>query len=427
MGSWQRSTPCGRMRSADTVARIGLVGCGTLGYPLAHYMARLGFDALCLHDLDERRCMDLKRAIEATGTPMTVEVGVARGGLDVILLSISGPATTAFVSDPSIHALFRGPPVFVSLGRPNYDNLAAQTDLGRDLAQRGVRLLFGLGLEPGLVEILMSALASVHANRVRRLDALCGGVPQQPIPPLNYDLLFGDRLPALNRRALIRSQGELSSCLRFDMKEQAFVDGVGMLDVYHDGLSPSLLDSPAIRDIPNVTQRTGRWPGFFNCMKVLLDLGLLDTERAIDGGPTVSDFTHRILRSNGRLEANRPDVTFVEIGARLVAGDRAVIRVIANYDPNTDLTGMAQLTSFVAVWAARREVDAVSPKPPGLFLAHEVVDPADTQAILSDLERHATCVITTTKGLRVPATAWAEPTAGTAHQFDPSNRIWTDR
>ena len=254
--------------------RIGLVGCGHLGGPLTHCIARLGFDELHLHDLDRGKAAALKREMAPAFPSLQVVDHLDTNVLDVVVLSLSGPQTRAFIADPRHRTLFRGNPVYVSLGRPSYDDLAEHRALQAWLVENRTCLLFGFGLEPGLVEILMQHLASTHApGAIASLDAVCGGVPHRPNPPLNYDLLFSDRLPAQNRRALFKTDGEVGQCRRFDIKDTRFVEGVGLLEVYHDGLSPYLLASPAIRAIPTVRQRTARWPGFFDCVRVLISLG----------------------------------------------------------------------------------------------------------------------------------------------------------
>ena len=311
----------------------------------------------------------------------------------MIVLSVSGPQTTAFVTDSRNHALFKGRPVFVSLGRPNYDDPAAHQALDRYLVENRASLLFGFGLEPGLVEVLMHYLASTHEGEMVEVSAICGGVPLRPNPPLNYDLLFGDRLPSLNRHTLFKMGGRLGSCKRFDIKEAGFVEGVGALEVYHDGLSPYLLSASCIQSIPEVKQQTARWPGFFDCMRVLLSLGLLDEQAMSDGSSTPSDRTHAILRQNGKLARNRPDISFVEVSAQLKSGKQASVSVVSTFDERTKLTGMAQLTSFVAAWAARQVVDMLEQYRPGLILSHEFFDTGGTDALLDAFREYVACTV----------------------------------
>lgn len=374
--------------------QIGLIGCGNLGYPLARHVGQLGFNALHVHDLDARKATKLKSDIEQVNPALRVMDHLDTDELDVVLLALSGPATIAFVTDERNYARFRKRPVFVSLGRPSYDDFAAHDALHRYLVERDAALLFGFGLEPGLVEILMHDLASRYdTGTVVSLSAVCGGVPQHPNPPLNYDLLFGDRLPALNRKALVKIDGTLGHCLRFDMKETRFVEGVGMLDAYHDGLSPYLLKSPHVAAIPAVKQQTARWPGFYDNVRSLLALGLLD-EHALPGTPSSpSDLVHDILVRNGRLARNRPDISFVEVVAELRSGERVSVGITSLFDDSTGLTGMAQLTSFLAAWTARRVADRPASCRSGLTLSHEFYDHDATRELLTAYQRHVRCTV----------------------------------
>lgn len=393
--------------------RIGLIGCGNLGYPLAYYIGQLGFDELYVHDLDPEKAGKLKRDMAETCPSVQVKEHVDTDQLDVVVLSLSGPATTAFVTEPRHHTLFKGRKVFVSLGRPNYDDPEAHQALDRYLIENGISLLFGFGLEPGLAEVLMHYVSSAYSpGELTGLNAVCGGVPQRPIPPLNYDLLFGDRLPALNRLALFKADGKPGCCKRFDMKETQFVEGVGVLDVYHDGLSPYLLSSPSVRAISNVTQQTARWPGFFDSIRVLLSLGLLD-EQPMPSGRAPSDMTHAIIRHNRSLMQNRPDTSFVEVRAQLRSGETAGVSVVSAFDEQTQLTGMAQLTSFVAAWAARQVVDLPAPCQPGLILSHEFFDGDMTEALLEAFQAHTHCIVRTSlKKPDNPMSHTAQPVDG---------------
>lgn len=374
--------------------RIGLIGCGNLGYPLALHIEQLGFDALYIHDLDGRKTAKLKRDIEQNHPQLQVIDQLGTYELDVVILSLSGPATIAFVTDERNHSLFKGSPIFVSLGRPSYDDFTAHNALHRYLIERDVALLFGFGLEPGLAEILMHDLASRYdTGTVLSLNTVCGGVPQHPKQPLNYDLLFGDRLPALNRKALMKINGGLAHCLRFDKKESKFVDGVGMLDVYHDGLSPYLVKSPYLEVIPAVTQQTARWPGFYESVRNLIALGLLDEHELPGSTSSPSDLVHNILVQNGRLTRNRPDTSFVEVVAQLISGDHVTLSIISKFDKKTGMTGMAQLTSFLAVWTARRVADDPALCKPGLTLSHEFYDNNSTRELLTAYQQHVKCSV----------------------------------
>ncbi|CAI8776492.1 Sacchrp_dh_C domain-containing protein [Pseudomonas sp. IT-347P] len=373
---------------------IALIGCGNLGYPLALHIGQLGFDTLHVHDLDARKAARLKHDIQQVYPALQVVDHLDTHDLDVVLLALSGPATIAFVTDERNHALFKGRAIFVSLGRPSYDDMAAHDTLHRYLLERNATLLFGFGLEPGLVEVLMHDLASRHApGIVRSLSAFCGGVPQQPTPPLNYDLLFGDRLPALNRKALMKLDGNLGHCLRFDMKETRFIEEVGMLDVYHDGLSPYLLRSPYLEAIPTIKQQTARWPGFFDSVRSLIALGLLDEQPLPGATASPSDLVHDVLVRNGRLARNRPDISFVEVVAELISGEHISLRIISRFDDSTGLTGMAQLTSFLAAWTARQVTQTPALCKPGLTLSHEFYDSESTCELLTAYQKYVRCSV----------------------------------
>lgn len=374
--------------------RLGLVGCGNLGFSLANYIGKLGFDELFVHDLDQEKSLNLKENISKVYPMMHVEQGIYTNKVDVILLSLSGPQTIEFVTDPKNHSCFSGDKVFVSLGRPSYDDIAQHEELDRYLVENNITLLFGLGLEPGLVEILMQYVAWQQGSKsLTCLRSVCGGVPLNPTPPLNYDLLFGDRLPSLNRRALFKLNGSLSYCNRFDICERSFVDGVGMLEVFHDGLSPYLLSSPYIKDIPNIKQQTARWPGFFECMRTLIALGLLEDAPTLAGDLVPNDLTHSILMQNGNLKRNGPDISFVEVTGELASGGEVKVSLVSTWDEESNLTGMAKLTSFMVTWAAWEMTGSHRDCRAGLILGHQYFHGEKTSELLESFKEHIGCTV----------------------------------
>jgi len=187
----------------------------------------------------------------------------------------------------------------------------------------------------------------------------------------------------------------MTFCLVIDCRRSIvrFVDGVGVLDVYHDGLSPYLLMSQHLNAIPTIKQQTARWPGFYDSVRSMIALGLLD--EGILSGATSSpiDQVHDILVRNGRLARNRPDISLVEVVAELISGERTTLRIISRFDKETGLTGMAQLTSFLAAWTARRVADIAASCKPGLTLSHEFYDRDTTRELLLAYQKHVKCTV----------------------------------
>ncbi|WP_354494183.1 saccharopine dehydrogenase C-terminal domain-containing protein [Mesorhizobium robiniae] len=159
----------------------------------------------------------------------------------------------------------------ICVGRPSPGDL----DILR-VPPNGPPVVLGAGLEPGLVESLVSLVAA-EIKDIESIVTHCGGIPRIPEPPLNYALAFGRRLPIEQRLAFARIDGQAVTRNRFESVSQLFVDGVGLLEAYDDAMVSSTA-AGAHPSIPTLRQLTVRWPGFADGVRMLHRLGLLSDE-----------------------------------------------------------------------------------------------------------------------------------------------------
>jgi lysine 6-dehydrogenase len=75
----------------------------------------------------------------------------------------------------------------VDLNWPEQDEMPA---LRKEVEEAGNLVILGCGVEPGLTEIMARYLAE-KLDRVDELHIRCGGIPEQPVPPLGYKIVFG--------------------------------------------------------------------------------------------------------------------------------------------------------------------------------------------------------------------------------------------
>lgn len=123
----------------------------------------------------------------------------------------------------------------ISITRLSYDYLE---QLQKRVDKRSQLVMLPFGLEPGLVEIICSAIAREVPN-LTSIKTYCGGFIGEPTPPLNYNLLFGDYLPVDERDAWYVYKGIPSVTTRFSDLESIHLQELGMLEAYHDGMMPT--------------------------------------------------------------------------------------------------------------------------------------------------------------------------------------------
>ncbi len=235
---------------------------------------------------------------------------------------------------------------------------AELVDLERQVEAAGALVILGCGLEPGLTEIMARYLAE-KLDQVDELHIKCGGIPQNPAPPLGYKIVFGGRqLPLRESDAHFVENGELKPVPRYSGVETVFFPGVGECEAWHEGFMPWLLDLEALRGLKLGTQKTCRWPGYAAKVTVLKEMGLLSEQPIeVDGAQVAPKrLVDAVLYPHVKLEEGERDITLfcVEaIGRKDGRLRRYRIEMVDRYDDVLGFTSMARTTAFTAAIVAR--------------------------------------------------------------------------
>jgi lysine 6-dehydrogenase len=250
-----------------------------------------------------------------------------------------------------------------------------------EAARRGVLVVLGCGLEPGLTEIVARRLAE-GLDRVDAVHIKCGGIPERPAPPLGYKIVFGgDELPLRAAPAAAVVNGQVVALPRYSGLETVRVRGVGTLEAWHDGFATSLLALPRFRRLRSGTQKTLRWPGYAARATVLRELGLLETAPVLVDGVAVRPkrLVDAVLLPRVRLGAGERDLVVLRVDAHGPRGGRPRHLRAALVDRARDgFTAMARTTGFtasiVARMIARGEIRGAGVQPPEALVSGAALD-----------------------------------------------------
>ncbi|MBI2796554.1 MAG: saccharopine dehydrogenase NADP-binding domain-containing protein [Gemmatimonadetes bacterium] len=150
-----------------------------------------------------------------------------------------------------------------------------------DLAvKHGVTVVPDCGVAPGMVNILaeqgIASMDTVSAVRI-----FVGGLPQQPEPPLNYQIVY-------SLEGVLDYYTTLSWVLRDGKRHQVpalservpvdFPAPVGSLEAFHTAGGLSTMAFRYEGKIPTMEYKTLRYPGHAELMASIRSLGLLDLE-----------------------------------------------------------------------------------------------------------------------------------------------------
>jgi len=192
----------------------------------------------------------------------------------------------------------------------------------------GVALLPDCGLAPGLSHLIVGHFASTHGVPD---DAVIyvGGVAQDPSRPFGYVVTWSldDLLEEYVRPARLQRGGAPVEEPVFAGYERVRFDGVGEMEAFlSDGLRTLLQTWP---DIPNMSEKTLRWPGHVAAVRPLVAAGtFVDTIRAQCTATPAADLVVLCVR------------------ARWGNGGTREVLLVDRYDPLTNRTAMSRTTAL---------------------------------------------------------------------------------
>lgn len=168
---------------------------------------------------------------------------------------------------------------FADLGG-NTEIVRQQETLHEQAAERGVSVVVDCGLAPGMVNILA-------ADGIRRLDTVetvrlyVGGLPQEPEPPLNYQVVYSLE-GALDYYTtpswVVRDGVPLQVDPLTELEDVDFPEPLGRLEAFHTAGGLSTMPWVFEGRVDRMEYKTLRYPGHAQIMRVIRELGLLDDE-----------------------------------------------------------------------------------------------------------------------------------------------------
>jgi lysine 6-dehydrogenase len=269
---------------------------------------------------------------------------------------------------------------FCDLGG-NTDIVFEQKKLDSIAKKNGVTIVPDCGLAPGMVNILAQHGID-QLDTVSEVKIFVGGLPQNPEPPLNYQIVYSlegvlDYYTTLSwvvrdgKRHQVTALSEIEP-VRFDAP-------VGELEAFHTAGGLSTMAFRYEGKIPTMEYKTLRYPGHAKIMEAIRDLGLLELEpvdvkgvRVAPRDVAVAAMGPRLTKPKGKdLVALRVTVKGMKSGAEKTVSYELVDR----YDEEKGISAMMRTTGFslsiTGQMQARGEVT-----PPGVHTPDECMPAA---------------------------------------------------
>ncbi|RME03536.1 MAG: saccharopine dehydrogenase [Planctomycetota bacterium] len=200
------------------------------------------------------------------------------------------------------------------------------------------------GLAPGLSNLFLG----YYENQlpITHFECMVGGLPLERTLPFQYAAPFCPRdvLEEYIRPARFKKNGNILSQDPLQNLNLIEIPTVGTLECFlTDGLRTLLYTSA----VPNMEEKTLRYPGHLQCIRVLKAANLLQTESVEFQGTSLRpiDFTAHQLKECWQFKNGQKDITIMLLRMKTPSKTLS-FRLWDTYDTITSTSSMARTTGF---------------------------------------------------------------------------------
>lgn len=325
--------------------KIIVLGCGLVGRAIALDLST-EFDVTSC-DFDEFKLNAMKQyGINTLIADLsnTKSIGAIVAPFDVVVCAVPG-----YMGHSVLKELIEAGKNTVDISFSPEDPMSLN-----DLAEKNnVSAIVDCGVAPGMSNILLG----YHYSRMKVENYICyvGGLPVIRKFPFQYKAPFSpiDVIEEYTRPARFIENSIIKIAPALSDSEYITFDDIGTLEAFNtDGLRTML----NTMKVPNMKEKTLRYPGHIEYIKVLLESGFFSTKEILIGNSIVRpiDFTNKILFDQWKLGPNDEEFTVMRIiieGQEDGENVRYTYNLFDKYDPSTKISSMARTTGYTATAA----------------------------------------------------------------------------
>lgn len=222
-------------------------------------------------------------------------------------------------------------------------------------ARKGVTVISDIGVAPGMSNIL-SAYGARKLDKTEKIRIYVGGLPKIRRWPFEYKAVFSpiDVIEEYTRTARYVRDGKVVEMPALSEPELIDFPGIGTLEAFNsDGLR-SLIHT---LDCPDMAEKTLRYPGHIEKIRVLREMGLFSQDYTDVGGKQIRpiDLTTKLLFPMWEL-GDDEDLTVMQVSVEGVRDGRKTIYrwdLLDEFDRSGKIHSMARTTGYTATAAVR--------------------------------------------------------------------------
>jgi len=337
-----------RIPAVKRIERILVLGAGLVGGEIARDLST-SFE-VAVADRDPDRLARVTHGTEVTARELDLTEPSALADLLPSIDLVVGALPGALGYRAVQAAILAGKPVVDIAFFPEdpftLDDLAVE---------QGVSVLVDFGVAPGMSNVFLGHHVATMKS-VSSFECLVGGLPVERRWPFEYKAAWSpvDVLEEYTRPARYVANGVQVVRPALTDPELVQFEGIGTLEALNtDGLRTLL----RMKGVPNMKEKTLRYPGHGRLMEALRESGFLSSEAVEVPGGSVRpiDVTATLLFPLWALEEGEQEFTVMRVTVEGEAADgeneRIVWELLDRTDPTTGATSMSRTTGYACTAA----------------------------------------------------------------------------
>ncbi len=341
--------------------KIAVLGAGLMGRAAVYDLSRAeGVRTVGVFDIDEKLANEVaKRYGNNIAVAAALDAGDIAAVTSVLKDYDAAISCVTYKFNPGLtKAAISAKCHLVDLGGNN-DTVAEQLAMNDEAETNNVIIVPDCGLAPGMVAVLC-ADAFTKFDKISSVKIRVGGLPQNPRPPLNYQMVFSAEglINEYWEPCVILENGQKKTVEPMSEIEELEFESIGKLEAFYTSGGTSTLPDSYLSKIDFLDYKTIRYPGHCRLFKTMLEIGLASREEIDVNGQNVipRELFKTVLNKN--LSFDEPDLVLVRLtaeGTKNAGNHKVVYELIDRYDQESDLTAMMRSTSFpaaIVTWMA---------------------------------------------------------------------------
>ena len=237
------------------------------------------------------------------------------------------------------------------LGGNNYI-VDEQLALDAEAKAAGINIIPDCGLAPGMVSVL-AMHGAAKFDTVDEIHIRVGGLPQDPQPPLNYQLVFSVEglINEYIETARVIRDGNLTTVESMTEVESLSFDSFPPLEAFQTSGGTSTLPDTFLGKISELDYKTIRYAGHCDKFKTMINLGLCSSEEMLVDFQKVTPRKVFGDLLQQHLPADGPDYVLVRldfVGKKDGETNKLRYDIVDKQDESTGMSAMMRTTAFPA-------------------------------------------------------------------------------